>query len=374
MNTLNRQETEDLVRDLYYNQKKTFREIQKIIRKSPRDIKKIIDKADPDKPSSLSQSSQAYRMFKEGSQPIDVAIALNLRLNEVGELYREYLDLNGMHQLNQIYKEIKDDIWSVIELNRRMKSEGLNQQQVIRIFRNSIFLEDRIRELESEQARLAEGNKQAAKTFQHFTDLRTKDSIILQRNHLLCDRFNQEIEHLRTEKAKLENVIESIRLNNEIFIKIKQIVEQEIKSFISNPRWLLRIALASLFESERINRGTLRSLYYDTLPALSVDLLFSQSSFSLNKQSQDQSVCNRDSLEALLIDEAEQLYIRIVEALMSECINEIAVDTGSVPPPPQLPDMPHNHFTQVVHDTCESECDKQTHFKNKVHYHATKDN
>ena len=47
-----------------FNQKKTFREIQKIIRKSPRDIKKIIDKADPDKPSSLSQSSQAYRMFK----------------------------------------------------------------------------------------------------------------------------------------------------------------------------------------------------------------------------------------------------------------------------------------------------------------------
>ena len=39
MKPLNRQETEDLIIDLYYNQKKTFREIQQIVRKSPRDIK-----------------------------------------------------------------------------------------------------------------------------------------------------------------------------------------------------------------------------------------------------------------------------------------------------------------------------------------------
>lgn len=44
MQALNRQETEDYVIDLYYNQKKTFREIQKILRKSPRDLKKILDK------------------------------------------------------------------------------------------------------------------------------------------------------------------------------------------------------------------------------------------------------------------------------------------------------------------------------------------
>ena len=44
MEGLNRQETEDYVVDLYFNQKKKFREIQKLVRKSPRDIKAIIDK------------------------------------------------------------------------------------------------------------------------------------------------------------------------------------------------------------------------------------------------------------------------------------------------------------------------------------------
>jgi hypothetical protein len=68
MNGLNRQEIEDSVIDLHYNQKKTFREVQKIVRKSPRDIKLILDKANPTSSKStivLSQSSQAYRMFEE---------------------------------------------------------------------------------------------------------------------------------------------------------------------------------------------------------------------------------------------------------------------------------------------------------------------
>lgn len=73
MQGLNRQETEDYVIDLYHNQNKTFREIQKIIRKSPRDIRAILDKVDPER-ASLSQSSRAYQMFEQGSSPMRVAI------------------------------------------------------------------------------------------------------------------------------------------------------------------------------------------------------------------------------------------------------------------------------------------------------------
>jgi predicted transcriptional regulator len=125
MQGLNRKETEDYIIDLYYNQKKTFREIQKIVRKSPRDIRAILDKVEPER-ASLSESSKAYRMFKEGSTPTEVAITLNLRENQVSEYYREYWILNGMYHLNQIYEEIKDNIWSIIELSRQTKSEGLS--------------------------------------------------------------------------------------------------------------------------------------------------------------------------------------------------------------------------------------------------------
>lgn len=62
MQGLNRKEKEDLVIDLYHIQKKTFREIQKIVRKSPRDIRAILDKVEPER-SSRSASSRAYQMF-----------------------------------------------------------------------------------------------------------------------------------------------------------------------------------------------------------------------------------------------------------------------------------------------------------------------
>lgn len=66
MQGLNRQEIEDYVIDLYYNQNKTFREIQKIVRKSPRDIRAILDKVEP-KRASLSPSSRAIGCLRKAA-------------------------------------------------------------------------------------------------------------------------------------------------------------------------------------------------------------------------------------------------------------------------------------------------------------------
>ena len=88
-----------------------------------------------------------------------------------------------MYNLNQIYAEMKDDLWSIIELHRRMKTEGLSPQQVTRILKRIITLERQNLELEGEQARLEVGNRQAAKTFQQFTDSIQKDHKIMEENY-----------------------------------------------------------------------------------------------------------------------------------------------------------------------------------------------
>jgi hypothetical protein len=326
MQGLNRKELEDYVIELYHDQKKTFREIQKIVRKSPRDIRAILDKVEPER-ASLSESSRAYQMFEKSSTPIQVAIALNLRENEVSGLYREYWNLNGIYHLKQIYDEVKDDIWSVIELHRRTKIEGLTPQQISRILKTTTILEHNNRNLEYEQARLEVGNKQAAQTYQQLTDSILKDNKTIEENDYTISQRKREIENLNIEKIRLENSIKSIRLNNETCINIKQIVKQEIESVVSNPRRLLKTALASLFESSRKHPGRLQALYYNMPSPLSVEQILSDSS-----DRQDASLYDfgENENEKLLLDEAEQSFSRFVDAITNSCINRMYNDTESL--------------------------------------------
>jgi len=122
-------------------------------------------------------------------------------------------------------------------------------------------------------------------------------------------------------------------LNNETCINIKQIVKQEIESVISNPRRLLKTALASLFESSRKHPGKFQTLYYNMLSHLSVEQILSESS-----NSQDDSLYGfgQDENEKLLLDEAEHSFNRIVNAITNNCINKMPSDTKS---PPQIPDI-----------------------------------
>ncbi|HYZ60424.1 MAG TPA: hypothetical protein VE544_12265 [Nitrososphaeraceae archaeon] len=347
---MNRQELEDYVIELYHNQKKTFREIQKIVRKSPRNIRAILDKVEPGR-ASLSESSRAYQMFNEGRNLIEVATALNLREKEVSQYYREYWNLNGMYYLNQIYEELREDIRSLVELHRRMKSESLSQRQIPRILKTTMTLEHNIRDLEGEQARLEFSNKEAAKTFQQFTDLKQKDCKRIEENEYIINQQKREIENLSIQKARLENNIDSIQHNDETCIKVKQAVTQVMKSVIPNPKKLLRIALASLFESERKNPGKLRALYYNK-PSLSLSadqilpLSESISSSISPRELYGYDDEEEDAIAKLLLDETEQLFNRLVDTVTNRCINWMPNDKESssqILPLPIIQDGRSNH-------------------------------
>ena len=263
-----------------------------------------------------------------------------------------------MYYLNQIYEELRDDIWSLIELYRRMKSESLSPQQVPRILRRNITLEHNIRDLEGEQARLEFSNKEAAKTFQQFTDLKQKDCKIIEENEYIINQQKREIENLSIQKARLENNIDSIQHNDVTCIKVKKAVTQVIESVISNPRRLLRIALASLFESERKNPGKLRALYYNK-PSLSLSaeqMLLSEAISSSINPHELFGYDEEDAISKLLLDEAEQLFNRFADATTKRCINWIPNDKESssqILPLPIIQDGRSNHEVLDTRDFSE---------------------
>ena len=112
---LTRDEKERLVLDLY-NRRTPIRDIAREAGMSFRDIGRIIDKKEKEKETREGQtrqgflSTQAYKLFSDGSTPEEVAIALNLRQPQVTEFYTEHWKLNGLYMLDQIYREIKDDL------------------------------------------------------------------------------------------------------------------------------------------------------------------------------------------------------------------------------------------------------------------------
>lgn len=217
-------------------------------------------------------------------------------------------------------------MWSFIEFYRSIKSAGLSTQQVIENLKTATTLEYKNRNLEVKNARLEISNKQAAQTVQQFTDLVQKDKKRLEQNHSVISQQKREIENLNIEKTRLENLLDSIRLNNETCVKVRQIVKQEIESVVLNPRRLLRLALASLFESSRKHPGKFQALYYNMSSTLSVEQILSKSSISQNASIYGY---NEDEDEKRLLDEAEQSYNRIVEAITNNYVNGVPNSTES---------------------------------------------
>jgi len=321
---LTRKEKEKLVVELY-KKDMTYAQIAKEAHVSLRDIGPILNRAGEHQ--SLSNSSQAYLMFKEGSHPTDVAIALNLRQKQVDEYYREYWDLNGLHILNQLYEEIKDvnAIWSISELYKQMKANGMNAAHASRLLEISnsdiLSVESIIREREREKATLDFRIQRAAKIFQDFNDSILNEKKTLEQYQSETRHVIQELVHLNVEKIKLENSIEYSQNNNETYLKIKQIVKQEIEHIMTNPSRLLRFTLASLFESSRRHPGKLQSLYYNMSTAEIQSLL--STSIGQNDHNPSQDGQDETAPEKIILDEAEQIYNKLIDDITGKYVNEI---------------------------------------------------
>jgi hypothetical protein len=115
-NSLNQREKQELIIKLRKDGK-TFREIAHIARVSLRDIKPTLRKYErklqtkkgevnnQKTTKKLSLSSQAYGLFLNGQTPVRVAMDLNLDFQRVRKYWKEFLLLQNMKDLYNIYIE-----------------------------------------------------------------------------------------------------------------------------------------------------------------------------------------------------------------------------------------------------------------------------
>jgi transposase len=132
-----RQEREELVLDLHFNQNKNYREISKIVKMSVRDIGEIVKKAyqEKERQEHKSLSVQAYELFSNGNTLLEVAIKLNLGQVQATQYYWEYLKLRGFDDIAKIYQELQGSVWYFVKLCKEAKAAKMGIPQVINLLR-----------------------------------------------------------------------------------------------------------------------------------------------------------------------------------------------------------------------------------------------
>jgi hypothetical protein len=151
---LSRVEKEQRVIELY-KQGRSIREIAHEVHMSFGDIGAIIKKVtelqgDDDGKSKeqqqdnklhtiLSKDSQAFALFSKGKKPIEVAIKLDLGANETDRLYQQFWRLEGLYQLNTLYKEIRRYLPSFLNLFKLMKQEKMMSEHSLISSRHTLY-------------------------------------------------------------------------------------------------------------------------------------------------------------------------------------------------------------------------------------------
>jgi DNA-binding CsgD family transcriptional regulator len=141
---LTREEREECVVGLYKDGK-TTREIAKLMRMSLRDIGAILKKLklqaererggymndDEVDMESKSKEAQAFKLLSEGKSPLDISIKLDIDASRVRAILRDYYELEGMHDLAEIYNDLGDNtLFQIIMISQICRAKRMSAQDI----------------------------------------------------------------------------------------------------------------------------------------------------------------------------------------------------------------------------------------------------
>src|SRR5919198_2827324 len=126
-----REEKERRVIELY-KQGKTIRDIAKEVHMSFGNISSIIKKVNGEEnKKALSIEAQAFQLFLEGKQLVDVAIILDIRADKVEALFAEFCRLKGFDDLILAYEQIKHCLPDLLQLYATMKVHNMGTKDIM---------------------------------------------------------------------------------------------------------------------------------------------------------------------------------------------------------------------------------------------------
>jgi hypothetical protein len=256
---LTREDRENMVIALY-RQGKTRREIAKISRTSFTDIKKIIDgEFGPEeekkngKNSELSPFSRALKLFLSGAKPVTVSIKLSLSYEEVRKIYLQFLKLNRMYRLRQIYDELGDDIKPFISFYDKMQENNFTTEQIteaVKFVDSLPQLQERYNTLNTQTTTLESKRRKHAVSVTMLKNQIDEAKRELDYYRYECETKKNELVQMNQEIITMKNFIQNFD-NEEGYIRIKEAAKQQIELLLQNNRQTLTHAISATFEAIR---------------------------------------------------------------------------------------------------------------------------
>lgn len=380
---LTRKEREQIVLELY-NQGKTIRDIAKEVRMSFRDIGAILRKEEKqerqntqvdnnmpgtDGNRNLSGpllSTQAYELFSQGKNPIQVAIELNLKESQVTKYHKEYWKLNGLHKLNQVHEEIKDDISNFLELYRSSKVAGMSVDHVIRLLEiannNLPTIENKYKKLRQNVNHLESKELDLSITLEELKSQIQDAKQRLNSYRLFSQKEVGKGLQLHKENMRLSSLLEQFKNNNKEYLKIQYVANQTVKSTLSDKRRLLKIAVLSIIEQLHADPMKFDSLIRGTSSSLTMSKSNKIGQSGSNYQDIPFYCSNQNSyaetLVEVLVNEVANLYEKMVKELTNETMTKVVMDSSANLLPATIYSneqtqtlISYRHKTQVHHNT-----------------------
>ena len=183
---------------------------------SPNTIKAIVNKAGLNQ--NISISSRVFELYSQQKTPLQVAIALCLKAEEAIRYHLEFYMLLGCTEFTN-YLRIKDDPWPFVNLVKLALNAGMDEVEVLEPLRiaNDSLLNVRLEYygLKAKLRSLEASVRQPERTLQEISDLTSKESKTLEQYRSIYNQLKEEI----------ENIIDSIQSNNEVYVKVTEMVK-----------------------------------------------------------------------------------------------------------------------------------------------------
>ena len=247
--SLNQHQKKALVIQLY-EQGKTRRQIAEVVHMGFKDIADVINKHtgvdNSINKSEKSKDAQAFELFLQGKQSVEVAIELELSANEVEELHVQYWRLSKLDDLEELYYEAEYSLSLLLRLHNMLKDKRVTKDKDI-----SDLIEIANDDLPNLRARFEELLNQVAtldteKAKLDAEILRLRNSIYT--NNEIIGKQNVQLRTLDRKHSQLQIILRNASKDPNHH-KIVEIVDQRL----NEKRSLLVAALLAVFKTLKAN-------------------------------------------------------------------------------------------------------------------------